>query len=70
MNKLRHGAMRLRASRLQQLVRFEYLDPRFVRYGKTQFAPLAFSVEYQRDATVTRFSVARLTAAHGNRSTA
>lgn len=55
MNKLRHGAMRLRASRLQQLVRFEYLDPRFTRYGKTQFAPLAFSVEYQRDATVTRF---------------
>jgi outer membrane protein insertion porin family len=55
MNKLRHGAMRLRASRLQQLVRFEYLDPRFARYGKNQFAPLAFSVEYQRDATVTRF---------------
>ncbi|HVQ40025.1 MAG TPA: POTRA domain-containing protein, partial [Pyrinomonadaceae bacterium] len=55
MNKLRHGAMRLRASRLQQLVRFEYLDPRFARYGERQFAPLAFSVEYQRDATVTRF---------------
>ncbi len=55
MNKLRHGAMRLRASRLQQLVRFEYLDPRFARYGEKQFAPLALSVEYQRDATVTRF---------------
>jgi outer membrane protein assembly factor BamA len=55
MNKLRHGAMRLRASRLQQLVRFEYLDPRFARYGEKQFAPLAFSIEYQRDATVTRF---------------
>ena len=55
MNKLRHGAMRLRASRLQQLVRFEYLDPRFARYGEKQFMPIALSVEYQRDATVTRF---------------
>ena len=55
MNRLRQGAMRLRASRLQQLVRLEYLDPRFVRYNKTQFAPLAASVEYQRDSTITRF---------------
>jgi len=55
MNKLRTGAMRLRASRLQQLVRFEYIDPRFARYSKTQFAPLAASVEYQRDSTLTRF---------------
>jgi outer membrane protein assembly factor BamA len=38
MNKLRQGAMRLRASRRQQLVRLEYLDPRFARYSKTQFA--------------------------------
>ena len=55
MNKLRTGAMRIRASRLQQRVRFEYIDPRFARYSKTQFAPLAASVEYQRDSTVTRF---------------
>jgi outer membrane protein insertion porin family len=55
MNKLRQGAMRLRASRRQQLVRLEYLDPRFARYNKTQFAPLAASVEYQRDSTITRF---------------
>ena len=55
MNKLRHGAMRLRASPLQQLLRFEYVDPRFARYGERRFAPLAFSVEYQRDSTVTRF---------------
>lgn len=55
MNKLRHGAMRLRASTLQQLLRFEYVDPRFARYGERRFAPLAFSVEYQRDSTVTRF---------------
>jgi len=55
MNRLRQGAMRLRASRLQQRVRLEYLDPRFARYNKTQFAPLAASVEYQRDSTITRF---------------
>ena len=55
MDRLRQGALRLRASRLQQLVRLEYLDPRFVRYNKTQFAPLAASVEYQRDSTITRF---------------
>ncbi|HEX6284840.1 MAG TPA: POTRA domain-containing protein, partial [Pyrinomonadaceae bacterium] len=55
MNKLRHGAMRLRASRRQQLVRLEYLDPRFARYNETQFAPLAASIQYQRDSTITRF---------------
>jgi len=54
-NKLRHGAMRLRASRLQQRIRLEYLDPRYVRYGKRQFAPLGLSLEYSRDSTVTRF---------------
>jgi outer membrane protein assembly factor BamA len=55
MNRLRHGALRLRASRLQQRVRLEYLDPRFARYNETQFAPLAASLEYQRDSTITRF---------------
>ena len=55
MNRLRQGALRLRASGRQQLVRLEYLDPRFARYNKTDFAPLAASVEYQRDSTVTRF---------------
>ena len=55
MNKLRYGAMRLRASRQQQLLRFEYLDSRFVRYGERQFAPLSLTVEYQRDSTLTRF---------------
>lgn len=55
MNKLRQGAMRLRASRRQQLVRLEYLDPRFARYNKNNFAPLAASIEYQRDSTITRF---------------
>lgn len=55
MNRLRHGAMRLRASRRQQLVRLEYLDPRFARYNKYDFAPLAASLQYQRDSTITRF---------------
>jgi len=55
MNRLRQGAMRLRASRRQQLVRLEYLDPRFARYNKHDFAPLAASVQYQRDSTITRF---------------
>lgn len=55
MNKLRHGAMRLRVSRQQQLIRLEYIDPKFKRYNKRQFAPLALTVQYQRDSTVTRF---------------
>lgn len=55
MNKLRHGAMRLRVSPQQQLLRFEYIDPKFKRYAKRQFAPLALTVQYQRDSTVTRF---------------
>lgn len=55
MNKLRQGAMRLRVSQQQQILRFEYLDPRFKRYGESKFVPLALSLEYQRDSTVTRF---------------
>jgi outer membrane protein insertion porin family len=53
--KLRQGAARIRASKLQELGRIEYLDPRFARYGKNQFAPLSISLQYQRDSTVTRF---------------
>lgn len=55
MNKLRQGAVRLRMSRSQQRLRLEYLDPRFKKYGERSFAPLGISLEYQRDATVTRF---------------
>jgi len=55
MNKLRQGAMRLRVSKQQQILRFDYLDPRFKRFGERQFVPLALSLEYQRDSTVTRF---------------
>jgi len=53
--KLRQGAFRSRASRRQQLVRFEYFDPRFRRYGEREFAPLVISAQYQRDTSVTRF---------------
>jgi outer membrane protein insertion porin family len=55
MNKLRQGAVRLRVSRRQQSVQFEYFDPHFAEYGKKKFAPLTLSVQYQRDSTVTRF---------------
>src|SRR5207253_1130771 len=55
MNRLRQGAIRVRASQRQELVRFEFLDPRFTRYGTRQYAPLAISVQYLRDSTITRF---------------
>jgi outer membrane protein insertion porin family len=58
--QLRQGAVRLRASRRQQLLRFEYFDPLFRQYGEggsetRRFMPLAVSLQYQRDSTVTRF---------------
>jgi outer membrane protein assembly complex protein YaeT len=53
--QLRQGAIRTRFSKQQQLARFEYLDPRFRRYGDKSFAPLTFSLQYQRDTSVTRF---------------
>ncbi|MFL6337206.1 MAG: POTRA domain-containing protein [Pyrinomonadaceae bacterium] len=53
--RLRQGAIRTRFSRLQQLARFDYIDPRFRRYGEKSFAPLNFSLQYQRDTSVTRF---------------
>src|SRR6202165_2308671 len=55
MHNLQQGASRVRASQRQQLVRFEFLDPRFTRYGTRQFSPLAISVQYLRDSTITRF---------------
>jgi outer membrane protein insertion porin family len=55
MDRLRTAAIRLRGSQRQQLVRFEFLDPRFVRYRKDQFAPLGLSLQYFRDTSITRF---------------
>jgi outer membrane protein insertion porin family len=54
-NKLRQGAMRLRMSQRQQLLRFEFLDPRFFQYRKRDYAPLGVSVQYLRDSSITRF---------------
>ncbi|MCA1616277.1 MAG: BamA/TamA family outer membrane protein, partial [Acidobacteria bacterium] len=54
-NSLRQGTMRVRASRLQQLLRLEYYDPRFRTYGQSKFSPLTISAQYQRDVSVTRF---------------
>ncbi|PYT00602.1 MAG: hypothetical protein DMF65_08485, partial [Acidobacteria bacterium] len=53
--QLKQGNIRTRFSKLQQLARFEYTDPRFRRYGKKSFAPLTLSLQYQRDTSVTRF---------------
>lgn len=55
MNRLRQAALRIRASQRQQLIRVEFLDPRFFQYGRRQFAPLAISAQYLRDSTITRF---------------
>jgi outer membrane protein insertion porin family len=55
MNRLRQGAIRIRASQRQQLIRFEFIDPRYFHYGKKQFSPLAISAQYLRDSTITRF---------------
>lgn len=53
--KLQQGAIRVRASQRQQLFRLEFIDPRFRPYGDKQFSPLTFSLQYLRDASVTRF---------------
>lgn len=42
-------------SQRKQIVQLDFLDPRFLREGKDRFSPLAFSAQYQRDETVTRF---------------
>ncbi|MBA3633496.1 MAG: BamA/TamA family outer membrane protein [Acidobacteria bacterium] len=53
--KLQQGGARIRASRLQQLVQIDYLNPRFLPDGKNRYSPLTFTAQYQRDSTVTRF---------------
>jgi outer membrane protein assembly complex protein YaeT len=52
---LRQGTLRARASRLTQLLRLEFFDPRFRAYGQSKFSPLTISAQYQRDVSVTRF---------------
>ena len=54
-NRLEQAAMRIRMSQRQQLVRLEFLDPRFFQYRKRDYAPLGLSVQYLRDSSITRF---------------
>jgi outer membrane protein insertion porin family len=49
------GGARVRVSQRQQLVQFDFINPRFIRDGVRHFAPLTVSLGYQRDTTVTRF---------------
>ena len=54
--KLQQGGARIRASRLQQLVQIDYVNPRFLPdKNENTFAPLTITAQYQRDSTVTRF---------------
>jgi len=54
-NRLQQAAMRIRMSQRQQLVRLEFLDPRFFQYRKRDYAPLGLSIQYLRDSSITRF---------------
>ena len=49
------GGARMRWSQLQQIIQFDFINPRFLRDGENRFAPLTISAQYQRDTTVTRF---------------
>lgn len=49
------GGARVKVSQRQQLVQFDFINPRFLPDGKKRFAPLTLSAQYQRDSTVTRF---------------
>lgn len=49
------GGARLKASQRQQLLQFDFINPRFMRDGENRFAPLTLTASYQRDTTVTRF---------------
>ena len=60
LGKLLQGGARVRASRLQQLVQLDFINPRFLKDGRNadetiRYSPLTFSAQYQRDSTVTRF---------------
>jgi len=52
---LQQGSFRSRVSSRQQLVRLEYFNPRFRRYGDREFSPLTLSLQYTRDTNITRF---------------
>jgi outer membrane protein insertion porin family len=54
-NRLESAAIRMRMSQRQQLLRLEFLDPRFFKYRKRDYAPLAITAQYLRDSSITRF---------------
>ena len=53
--KLYQAGARVRASRRQQQVQFDFTNPRFLRESDGQFAPLTLTAQYLRDTGVTRF---------------
>lgn len=53
--RLYQGGARVRASRRQQQVQFDFTNPRFLRDPGGRFAPLTISAQYLRDTGVTRF---------------
>ena len=53
--KLVQGGIRVQGSQRQQLVQFNYFNPRFIKEAKNRFAPLNITLSYQRDTTITRF---------------
>ena len=55
LGNLWQGGARISLSQRQQLVQFDFINPRFLPDGKDHFAPLTLSAGYQRDSTVTRF---------------
>lgn len=55
LGNLWQGGARIRASRRQQLLQFDFINPRFIPDGEKRFAPLTLTAGYQRDSTVTRF---------------
>jgi len=55
LGNLWQGGARLRASQRQQLMQFDFINPRFIPDGEKRFAPLTITAGYQRDTTVTRF---------------
>ena len=55
LGNLWQAGARLRASQRQQLLQFDFVNPRFIRDGAKRFAPLTITAGYQRDTTVTRF---------------
>ncbi|QYO65862.1 outer membrane protein assembly factor [Leptolyngbya sp. 7M] len=55
LGNLWQGGARIRWSERQQIAQIDFINPRFIRDGQKRYAPLTFTAQYQRDATITRF---------------